>query len=312
VLRPRVLSPSIASFPARTPTLPPATHTNSYALGAREVLLVEPATPYDDEQREWLAWVRGLASGGRVPIAIALTHHHLDHVGGLDVLSRELGLPLWAHAETAARVRAPVVRRLGDGDVIDLAGPRPERWRVLHTPGHAPGHVCFHDEESGALVAGDMVASQGTILIAPGDGDMKVYLEQLERLARLDTNLALPAHGDPIERPSALFRQYIAHRLMREDKVLAAVSKLAGRGAPGPARSKSADPNENEGPARSKSADPNENEAVSLGDLLPLVYEDVPAASWPLALLSLQAHLEKLEREGRILAREPARYSAVE
>ncbi len=268
-VRPRELSRSIASFPARTPTLLPATHTNSYALGARDVVLVEPATPYDDEQRAWLEWARALPSSGRVPKAIVVTHHHIDHVGGVDVLARELGLPVWAHAETASRIDVPVARVLADGDVIDLAGPIPERWRVLHTPGHAPGHVCLFDEAERALVVGDMVASVGTILIAPGDGDMKVYLEQLERLAALDARLALPAHGEPIDDPTALLRRYVAHRLMREAKVLAAVER---RGA----------------------------EGGTDDELLPDAYDDTPVGIWPIARLSLRAHLEKLEGEGRV------------
>src|SRR5580700_12003489 len=97
VIRPREIGRSVSLFPARTPTLPPATHTNSYALGARDVLLVEPATPYADEQRAWLAWARGLVSQGRRLVGLVATHHHADHVGGLDVLSRELALPVWAH-----------------------------------------------------------------------------------------------------------------------------------------------------------------------------------------------------------------------
>jgi hypothetical protein len=116
-----------------------------------------------------------------------------------------------------------------------------------------------------------MVASVGTILIAPGDGDMTVYLGQLERLAGLDARLALPAHGDPIDAPTVLFRRYVAHRLMRENKVLAAVARSGARGA-------------------------------LADELLAGAYDDVPATTWPIALLSLQAHLAKLVEEGRVRA----------
>src|SRR5690349_5799755 len=101
-MRPRRVARGVELFPARTPTLPPATHTNSYAVGEREVLLVEPATPYEDERRDWLAWARAFAGEGRRAVAIVLTHHHMDHVGGAELFAKELGLPLWAHRETAA------------------------------------------------------------------------------------------------------------------------------------------------------------------------------------------------------------------
>jgi ribonuclease/clavin/mitogillin len=272
-MRPRELGRSLAVFAARTPTLPPATHTNSYALGSREVLLVEPATPYDDERRAWVEWVRAMPATGRVPVAIVVTHHHVDHVGGAAFLSKELGIPLWAHAETASRLDAPVARLLAEGDALDLEGPVPERWRVLHTPGHAPGHVCLFEESERVVVVGDMVASVGTILIASGDGHMATYLAQLERLAALDAAVALPAHGEPIETPAKLLRHYVAHRLLREGKVERALEGFGERGA-------------------------------TASELVSTAYDDTPPHVWPIAMISVEAHLEKLVEEGRAILRE--------
>lgn len=270
--RPRHVGRAVELFPARTPTLPPATHTNSYALGGREVLLVEPATPYEDEQREWLAWARAFASQGRRAVAVFLTHHHEDHVGAADLFSRELGLPVWAHRATAERLpHLRVDRFLEDGETLVLEDDVPSRWQVLHTPGHAAGHLCLFEETTRALVVGDMVASVGTILIAPGEGDMAEYLDQLGRLAALDADVALPAHGEPIAAgtggpsPSELFRYYVTHRLGREAKVVAALGA----------------------------------EGASLEALLPVVYADTPVMMWPIARMSLEAHLLKLEKDGR-------------
>jgi glyoxylase-like metal-dependent hydrolase (beta-lactamase superfamily II) len=278
MIRPRELSSvsmgGVALFPARTPTLPPATHTNSYALGGREVLLVEPATPYEDEQRAWVEWARDIGSSGRTIVAIVATHHHPDHVGGAALLARELGLPVWAHALTASRIDVPIARNLADGDELVLRGPRDVTWQVLHTPGHAPGHVCLFEPRSRAVIVGDMVASVGTILVAPGDGDMTAYLEQLERLAALDATVALPAHGEPIDDPTKLFERYVQHRKMREDKIVAALSTASH--APGA------------------------DAGMTTIDLVARVYDDVAPAVWPFAKLSVEAHLEKLEREGRV------------
>ncbi|MCC6215496.1 MAG: MBL fold metallo-hydrolase [Polyangiaceae bacterium] len=267
-LRPVDVAPGVEAFAARTPTLPPATHTNAYAIGARDVLLVEPATPYDDERREWLAWARSLASRGRRLVALVVTHHHPDHVGGAGFLAGELGLPLWAHEATADRLEGVAVdRALGDGERLVLEGPEPSAWEVLHTPGHAPGHVCLHQAAAGQLVVGDMVASTGTILIAPGDGDMREYRRQLERLAALRAEVALPAHGQPIHQPSAVFAHYVQHRLAREAKVVRALLAHA--------------------------------EGAHAHELVANAYDDTPRELWPLAELSLRAHLEELVADGR-------------
>lgn len=267
-MRPETVARGIERFAVRTPTLPPATTTNSYALGEGEVLLVEPATPYEDEQRAWLDWARGIAALGRHIVGIFVTHHHPDHVGGAAFLSRALSLPLWGHEATATLLPdLSFDRHLEDGEEIVLGA---RRWRCLLTPGHAPGHLCLHDPEAGILVVGDMVASEGTILIAPGEGDLAVYLEQLERLAQLEGTLALPAHGAPIAEPSRLFRHYVAHRLAREAKVVTALG--AGGG--------------------------------DLDTLVARAYADTAASLWPIAKLSLTSHLEKLAREGRATHRD--------
>ena len=279
------MSESVQLFRARTPTLLPATHTNSYALGTRDVVLVEPATPFEDEQREWLTWARAQSGQGRNLVGIVLTHHHLDHVGGAEVFARELGLPIWAHEWTAgyfAKDRPDLVvsRHLREGEPIVLDGPRPERWDVLHTPGHAAGHVTLHSKDTSTLIVGDMVASVGTILIAKRDGGhMATYLRELERLQHLNAKLALPAHGDPIANPSALFEHYIRHRLKREGVVLAALTAKTS--------------------------------ALTLDELLPQAYADVDPAIFPIARLSLEAHLEKLVEDGVVREEDGGRFRAV-
>lgn len=266
------LHPRVHALAVRTPTLPPATHTNAYLVGDETCLLIEPATPYDDELARFVAWVHRHQAVGRRPLAIALTHHHVDHVGGALVLSRALNLPIWAHAETAARVEVPIDRHLVDGEVLSLGERNPTEIEVLHTPGHAPGHLCFLERASKLLVCGDMVAGVGSILIEPGDGDMVQYLDSLQRMANHAPEGLLPAHGPPIADAQGKLKAYRAHRLMREDKVLAALSAAEGW--------------------------------VSVESLLPVAYDDTPRTLWPLAARAAAAHLLKLVHDGRALRRD--------
>lgn len=267
-------APWLRRVPLRSPTLPPATHTNVYVVGEGDLLAVDPASPYPEEQQGLLATLEALAAQGHRLRGALLTHHHYDHTGGADALRRALpGLTFYAHALTAERLAARglvVDQQVREGDVLPFG---PAGLRALHTPGHAPGHLCLIDQAGGGVIVGDMVASQGTIVIDPeDDGDMARYLLELTRLLALAEGGAVagaqrlwPAHGVGVAEGPALLRFYIQHRLQREAKVAAALAAGAG----------------------------------TLWELVPRAYDDVPAALHPLAVRALQAHLLKLASEGR-------------
>ena len=205
--------------PVPTATLPPADHTNCYLIGppGGPIVIVDPAITHR-ESMEHLADVVD-RHGGEVQ-AYLYTHGHGDHVGDEDLLREAFDVPIWGHEHGGMRVD----RTLNDGDVIQLGE---HRWNVLHTPGHHPGHLCLLSEAG--LVAGDMVAGIGTILIPPGQGNMNVYLEQLERLASLEPHMIFPSHGPVVTKPTALLNHYVSHRRARHSRVLDAVQ--AGQSA---------------------------------------------------------------------------------
>ncbi|MCA9677282.1 MAG: MBL fold metallo-hydrolase, partial [Myxococcales bacterium] len=221
---PGPVAPEVRVFPVRTPTLPPAAHTGCYVVGAAAgpQLVIDPASPYPDEQAGLDAWLDAEAAAGRPVAAIALTHHHGDHVGGAAHLAARLGVPVLAHAATAALLagRCPVDRQLDDLEVVELGSVAVV---ALFTPGHAAGHLCF-EVPSGAVVAGDLVAGVGTILIDADEGDMAVYLASLERLAARGVGALLPAHGPAVADGPGRLRAYVEHRLMREARIAAALA----------------------------------------------------------------------------------------
>ena len=201
--------------PVKTATLPPADHTNCYLVGdpEGEFILVDPAS-HLREGMEDMAKAVGRHKGEL--IAMMFTHSHGDHVGDIGLLREAFDVPIWGSEYTARSVQCD--RILEDGEQLKLGN---QTWEVLITPGHHPGHICLLGEAG--LIAGDMVAGIGTILIPPHTGDMNIYMEQLERLKNLNPHLLFPSHGPVIALPTKKFNQYLSHRQARHQAVFNAV-----------------------------------------------------------------------------------------
>jgi len=260
----------IVLFPLAAATLPPAAHTNAYLLGTGDCVLVDPGSPYEAENERLLAALAAAEEKlGRTVRAIWLTHHHPDHVGGVEIVRRALEVPVFAHPLTGERLRGQGIALdgwLSDGQRVELDGRPPFALRVHHTPGHTGGHLCFEVEATGDLVAGDMVAGFGTIVIDPPEGDMDRYLASLDRLRELAPRTLFVGHGAPFLDSVTKLTEYRDHRLAREAQVLACWE--AG-----------------------------EREARAM---VPHVYPEIAAAVVPLAERQVLAHLARLARLGRI------------
>ncbi len=203
--------------PIKTATLPPADHTNCYLVGDPEgsFVLVDPAIRMREDMEALATAVE--RHRGRLE-AVVFTHSHGDHLADMSLLREAFDVPVWGSAHTAKSV--PCDRILSDGEVLQLGR---QAWEVLITPGHHPGHVCLFSEAG--LVAGDMVAGIGTILVPPHAGNMTEYIEQLERLKALDPHLVFPSHGPVVAIPQRLISHYIQHRAARHARVLNAVQQ---------------------------------------------------------------------------------------
>jgi glyoxylase-like metal-dependent hydrolase (beta-lactamase superfamily II) len=204
---------------------------------------------------------------------ILCTHTHLDHSPAAALLKAKTGAKVLGRPAPAgqdATFRSDVV--LENGQRVQVDGMRGSiTLRAIHTPGHASNHVCYLLEQTKMLFTGDHVMQGSTVVINPPDGNMREYLQSLERLLREDIAIIAPGHGYLIGAPHKELRRLIAHRLNRERKVIAALERL---GRP------------------------------SLEEMLPLVYDDVPARVHRVAARSLTAHLEKLVADGAVRPRD--------
>lgn len=193
--------------------------TNTYLIGTgAERILLDPGQgipSYPAVLDEAMARV-----GCESIQEIVLTHGHPDHLGGVPQMLETFGplkvskffYPDWDDGLAFA------CEPLADGGVVKTEGAT---LRAVHTPGHAPDHLCFVVEEERALISGDNVLGVGTTVIPAQSGDLGQYMASLERMLALEPTRIYPAHGPVIEDGRAKIREYIAHRHEREAQIVA-------------------------------------------------------------------------------------------
>lgn len=234
--RSRMYNPAMEFHIITAPNPGPLTleGTNTYLFGST---VIDPG-PDDPDHLQTIA-------GAGLVERILLTHRHPDHASGAGRLSEMTGAPVLAFGDG-----------LEDGD--EVAG-----LIAVHTPGHAPDHLCFRHPESRTLLSGDLISGQGSIMVAPPEGDMKAYMESLRKVQSLELARILPGHGPEILDAAAKISEYITHREEREARIVSAL----------------------------------DSGASSMEEVIKLAYDDTPPEMRRYAELSARAHLEKLGRK---------------
>ena len=255
----RALSSRVRRIVAPNPGPMTGPGTNTYIVGHRDLVVVDPG-PAEPSHVEAI-----LACVGDQLRFIACTHTHPDHSPAAALLAQATG------AELVGRVTADdqhqdltfrPARQIEDDECLSGTD-----WtlRAIRTPGHVDNHVCFLLEEEGMVFAGDHIMNGSTVVIVPPGGDMADYIASLKRLLEYEVSVVAPGHGELIDDCRAEVEKLVRHRLMREAKVAAALT----------------------------------GQTQSLDELVVNVYDDVPEVMHEWAKRSLLAHLIKLEAEER-------------
>ena len=275
---PAPLGPGIVRVVARNPSPFTFKGTNTYLVGSVSLAVIDPG-PDLAEHRE--AILR--AAGKREITHIFSTHAHRDHVDGIAALKAATGAKVCAMKRTPSAI-IPIEDTPQGRDFVDLtldpdvdiaAGDRIEGrdWSLtaIHTPGHAPDHLCFALDKRGAVFSGDHVMAWNTSVVAPPEGRMSDYIRSLEILLDRSDDVFLPGHGGRLEEPQRTVKAYLLHRRWREQAILKALKEGAG----------------------------------TIRAIVPEVYPSIVAPLIPAATLTVLAHVEYLVEKGQVCVARP-------
>ena len=186
--------------------------TNCYLLvGKENALLIDTGLGISDISKEVLKITDK-------PVMAVPTHVHWDHIGGLwnfpkfyvheyekdwiegnfplsnefvrKMLVKDNNLTERINIDDYAVFQGNPKKILTDGDIIYLGN---RKIKVLHTPGHSPGHMCFFEEKTGCLFSGDLIY-KGTLFANYESTDPEKYLESVQKISKLPVKRVFPAH----------------------------------------------------------------------------------------------------------------------
>jgi glyoxylase-like metal-dependent hydrolase (beta-lactamase superfamily II) len=258
------LTPLIRRITAPNPGMMTGPGTNTYLIGGPDddLAMIDPG-PDIQSHIDLL-----IATAGKRLKWICCTHTHRDHSPAANAVRAATGAKMHGFGRVPTDGRQDTDFKpdhaLADGDTVDCGA---FGLRAVHTPGHASNHLCYLLEGRGMLFTGDHVMQGSTVVISPPDGDMHAYFASLNKLADYAITHFAPGHGTVIDTPREEVRKLIAHRLKREQKV---VDMLAAM------------------------------QPASIEQLVVRVYDDVSPRLHVAAMRSLHAHLQKLEKDGRV------------
>jgi len=271
---PDQVSPLIRRVVANNPSPFSYLGTGTYIVGHGEVAVIDPGPALPEHLDAILA-----AVAGETVKAILVTHNHSDHSPLARPLAERTGAPTYG----CPMSHAPVQPSLAVDDEHDAAfvadvnvcaGGLIEgkgwTFEAIPTPGHTSNHVCYALREENALFSGDHIMGWSTTVIAPPDGDMGAYFQSLDKIQARGFSTLWPTHGPPITEPGPFIEAYRAHRLDRENQILAQLAAGHSR----------------------------------IPEMVPVMYAAVDKRLHPAAAMSVLAHMVHLVRTGRVVSSE--------
>jgi glyoxylase-like metal-dependent hydrolase (beta-lactamase superfamily II) len=246
-------------------TLPPATRTNSFLIGDKVKILLDPS-PKDELEYKKFKTTLNLFGVDK----ILLTHHHPDHHERSTDLARELKLDMLMSEDTFQRITKKTpnyfegikISFVKEGDLLT-------QWlgrdvKVYEVPGHDEGQVALAPDDMSWFIAGDLFQGVGTVVIGDDEGDMGKYFATLERIITMNPKVVFPSHGIGLGGVGIL-EKTLDHRRTRENQILTYF-----------------------------------NQGMNNQEILEKIYQDVDQRLWPYAMKNIIKHLEKLKRDNLI------------